>query len=263
MSGKMRQIPPIGFERMLQLGLRGLKMLPQTKLERLPRMADFALWATACETAIWPAGTFMAAYCRNRDDAIETVIEGDVVATTVRAMMLAQAGGGWTGTATVLLGALSDFAVESVTKSKAWPRTARTLSGRLRRVAPVLRKIGIDIAHTKEGRGAARARTITITATDTFLPELERVGNFASPPSPPSPPITNGNENNDLSGDPKWGRKTSGDAKSKSGDAKNSPRVRANPLKTNDVDDGDGGDANLPSQSGPQENRQERWRKRL
>jgi hypothetical protein len=36
---------------------KGLAMLPQTKLEKAPRMADFALWATACETALWPAGT--------------------------------------------------------------------------------------------------------------------------------------------------------------------------------------------------------------
>ena len=32
----------------------GLKRLPETRLEKLPRMADFALWATACETALWP-----------------------------------------------------------------------------------------------------------------------------------------------------------------------------------------------------------------
>ena len=37
---------------------RGLRRLAETRLERLPRMADFALWATACETALWPAGTF-------------------------------------------------------------------------------------------------------------------------------------------------------------------------------------------------------------
>src|SRR5262245_26216827 len=42
----------------------GLKMLPQTRLDKLPRMADFALWATACET--WPAGTFWTAFCGNR-----------------------------------------------------------------------------------------------------------------------------------------------------------------------------------------------------
>ena len=38
-------------------------------------MADFALWATACETALWPAGTFTRAYDANRKAAIEDVIE--------------------------------------------------------------------------------------------------------------------------------------------------------------------------------------------
>jgi hypothetical protein len=31
-------------------------------LERLPRMADFSLWAAACETAVWPAGTLARVY---------------------------------------------------------------------------------------------------------------------------------------------------------------------------------------------------------
>ena len=42
----------------------GLHMLPQVRLQRLPRMADFALWATACESAFRPTGTFEAAYSR-------------------------------------------------------------------------------------------------------------------------------------------------------------------------------------------------------
>ena len=45
--------------------VQGLRMLPDTKLERLPRMADFALWASACETAVWSTGTFWSAYCGN------------------------------------------------------------------------------------------------------------------------------------------------------------------------------------------------------
>ncbi len=45
----------------------GLRTLPETRLDRLPRMADFALWATACEGGIgWRAGTFMASYDGNR-----------------------------------------------------------------------------------------------------------------------------------------------------------------------------------------------------
>ena len=55
----------------------GLKRLPATRLEKLPRMADFALWATACETALWPAGTFSSAYSGNRDEAVEDVIDAD------------------------------------------------------------------------------------------------------------------------------------------------------------------------------------------
>jgi hypothetical protein len=39
----------------------GLRMLPETRLPKLPRMADFALWATACGTLLWPAGTFCSA----------------------------------------------------------------------------------------------------------------------------------------------------------------------------------------------------------
>ena len=53
----------------------------------LPRMADFALWATACETAFWPAGTFTRAYDANRKSAIEDVIETDPVAVCVRKLM--------------------------------------------------------------------------------------------------------------------------------------------------------------------------------
>ena len=135
-------------------------MLPDTTLERLPRMADFALWASACETAIWPAGTFWSAYCANRDEVVDNVIEADPVAAAVRAVMEARTG--WTGTARDLLGALAESAGERVAKSKTWPASPRALSGRLRQAATFLRKIGIEIDHVKEGR--ARTRIIHIKA---------------------------------------------------------------------------------------------------
>ena len=49
----------------------GLRDAARVRLDRLPRMADFALWAAACETALWPAGTFARAYAANRRAAIE------------------------------------------------------------------------------------------------------------------------------------------------------------------------------------------------
>ncbi len=77
--------PPVRFRRpegMLPLP----EPRPRVRLEWLPRMADFALWATACETALWPAG-FACAYDANRKAAIEDAIEADPVAAYVRELM--------------------------------------------------------------------------------------------------------------------------------------------------------------------------------
>ena len=60
-------------------------------------MADFAKWATACETAFWPSGTFMAAYNDNLLEVVDTVIEADLVGSTVR--QFAEEEAPWTGTA--------------------------------------------------------------------------------------------------------------------------------------------------------------------
>ena len=69
---------------LLDGAVQGLRKLPHIRLEKLPRMADFALWGSACETAFWPPGTFLRAYDANRRAAIDGVIEADPVATFVR-----------------------------------------------------------------------------------------------------------------------------------------------------------------------------------
>jgi hypothetical protein len=134
-------------------------------------MADFALWATACETALWPAGPFWSAYCGNRDEAVEGVMDADPIAAAVRAVMARLRE--WTGTASDLLGALAEAAGERVARSKAWPHRPRALAGRLR-------QIGIEVMFGREGR--ARTRTIRITAAPA-LPGPEQAG---APPSAPS-----------------------------------------------------------------------------
>ena len=83
--GGVRGRAPAHPRRAARRGGEGLARLPETQLDKLPRMADFALWATACETALWPAGTFWSAYCGNRDEAVEGVIDADPIAAAVRA----------------------------------------------------------------------------------------------------------------------------------------------------------------------------------
>jgi hypothetical protein len=64
-------------------------------------MADFALWATACESAFRPAGTLETAYANNRRDAIENMVDADSVAACVRELMSDR--GQWMGSASDLL----------------------------------------------------------------------------------------------------------------------------------------------------------------
>ncbi|QXM25479.1 hypothetical protein KO353_04425 [Elioraea tepida] len=151
----------------------GLAHLPDVGLSRLPRMADFAIWATACETALWPAGTFMAAYDRNRAAATETTIEGDAVAAAVRSLVDER--GNWKGTAAELLEALAPIAGERVVAAKTWPATPRAMAGRLRRAAPLLRSAGIDVGFERAAN-LSRARTIS-------LQRLEKAGALPSKPS--------------------------------------------------------------------------------
>jgi hypothetical protein len=221
----------------------GLKRLPDTHLDNLPRMADFALWATACETALWPAGTFVAAYAGNRDEAIDGVIEADPIGSAIRSMMNMRTE--WTGTASDLLGALDREVVEKVRKSKAWPSSARALSGRVRRAATFLRKIGIDIAFEREGR--ARTRTIRITRK----PEDASTKSSAPSASSAQFPKTPGNNGFD-----------DGNVRpvAPPPDANVGPThpgsVRSNHLQSNDLAAEDGADANPPTHSSA-------WRIRL
>ena len=218
----------------------GLAELPRTKLDKLPRMADFALWATACETALWPQGTFWSAYCGNRDDAVEGVIDADPIAAAVRAVMTMRTE--WTGTASDLLGALAEMVGERVAKSKTWPDSPRALAGRLRRAATFLRKIGIDIGFEREGR--ARTRMIRITTT----------GKPASPetqgpqPSASSIPPADQPKPNAGNGFVPPGLRTVGSLADGSTGGNGSP-VRTNPLNSNTETDADGADARLPRQS--------------
>jgi hypothetical protein len=125
--------------------------LPDVKLDRKPRMADFAVWATACGGALWPKGTFMAAYTGNIAEAVEIVLEGDQIATSLRRYLEDKAE--FSGTATDLLNALNGIVPETQRKEKGWPKRPNALSRALRRIAPPLRKVGIDITFEREGQG--------------------------------------------------------------------------------------------------------------
>jgi hypothetical protein len=145
---------------LLDAAVHGLQTLPSVRLTTLPRMADFALWATACGRALWAAGTFAHVYNANRKAAVESIIEADPVAICIRKLMAER--GNWAGTASDLLRAATDLADDNISKKSAgWPRNPGALAGRLRRAQTFLRMLGIEIAFSREGR--AGTRTIRIS----------------------------------------------------------------------------------------------------
>jgi len=243
---------------LLDAVVEGLRRLPETRLEKLPRMADFALWATACESALWPADTFWSAYCGNRDEAIEGVIEADPIAAAVRIVMATRTD--WTGTASDLLGALSQVVGERVAKSKTWPDGPRALGGRLRRAATFLRKIGIEISFGREGR--ARTRTILIATTANYTTP-ERAGPRPSASSAPSASAQNSNLVNGFAVSPLRPVVNLADGRADGNCRNGAPTVRTDPLINNTGTDADGTDANRLVQSAPEKTVTPGWRMRI
>jgi hypothetical protein len=116
-------------------------------------------------------------------------------------------------------------------KRKEWPSSPRALSGRVRRAAGTLRKVGIEVTFDREPGG--KRRTITIA-------NLSPPPQFVSQPSQPS-------QRNDVNG---LGRDANCDAKSEAAVCV-TPTVTANPLKSQACDGRDDRDAKIPTPTEP------------
>jgi len=212
------------------------------------------MWAAACETAFWPAGTFLAAYSGNRDAAVESVIDADPVAAAICTMMSRRTV--WTQTAAEILGALAHVVGERVANSKTWPANPRALAGRLRRAATFLRKKGIEIEFEREGR--ARTRIIRITNIANHpVPESRRTG----PSTTSAPMLKNSCGPVSAESDPRTVANGT-DGPSEANNLGNAPTVRNTTPTTNSETATDGADAISPPQSRPSERRPQPWRAR-
>jgi hypothetical protein len=143
----------------------GLGMRDRIQFARLPRMADFAKWAAACEAALWSPGTFRMAYDANRRRAVEDVVDADPVAAAVRTIMTKQTR--WAGTASDLM-ASAAAGQQFNGRIADWPKSSRALAGRLRRSQAFLRTLGVEIAFQREGRDGNRI--IRMTSRANFSP---------------------------------------------------------------------------------------------
>jgi hypothetical protein len=153
-----------------------LKRHADVRLSTLPRLADFAAWAVASEPGLGlEEGAFVAAYSANRATAHDLALEASAIAGAVRA--LAEIGP-WTGTAVDLLARLSGLADDITKKVKGWPSNPRALSSAVRRAAPNLRAVGVEVDFDREA-GGHRRRVIRIknveASTVPIVPDVQDV----------------------------------------------------------------------------------------
>jgi hypothetical protein len=132
-----------------------LANLSDIRLKTVPRLADFAYWVTASEP-VSKRGEFVRLYSENRSQTNELPLETPL-ADAIRKLSLP-----WQGTASELLSALEAFVGERTKKMKSWPASGRSVSNKLRSLAPNLRHIGISVEFWRD-TGKARSRFITLS----------------------------------------------------------------------------------------------------
>jgi putative DNA primase/helicase len=137
---------------------RALANVADVKLDRAPRLADFAQWITAAEPGLgWEAGTFLKAYWANRRDEMEANFEADAVAVAIWELVTKHRVERFEGTATQLLAELNDIVSDAVKRARFWPVDAARLGDRVSRATPVLKAKGCMVIKRHSGN-----RTITI-----------------------------------------------------------------------------------------------------
>jgi len=142
-------------------------MLPSVSLARKPRMADFAKILHAVDQVLGTAGLerYMAAQQAMAGEALT----GDQFVTAMAEKIADEPGATFTGTSKELLHLVSPTD-EKWRPPKGWPVTARSVTTKLNRQAPVMRKAGWVV--TNDG-GANHDNAVRWTIT----PPVEMAGN--------------------------------------------------------------------------------------
>jgi putative DNA primase/helicase len=162
---------------LLDVAAGALKALPGVNLSRLPRMADFARLVTAAEGTLgWEPGAFLKTYAANQGQAVVTTLEASLIPAPLRDLLHSVPDGRFEGRVSDLLTQLRDHVEERVSLDRAWPRDPIRLSGELRRLAPALRRGGIQVEFPKR---TGRSRRVVLY----LVPEEDGVSSSRMSPS--------------------------------------------------------------------------------
>jgi hypothetical protein len=154
-----------------------LRNRDQVNPDQLPRMADAVKCCIAMEPALTnEEGGFLAAYESKRAAIHNDTVENDPVALGV--IELISSKGEFEGTATDLLSAIKEIHKDGPEWiASTFPRQPNVLSGRLKRLVPVLRENFIDIEWNRADRRIISIREILHAEND--APRQARMVEYA------------------------------------------------------------------------------------
>lgn len=135
---------------LLDLVVKVLEKMPEVELAELPRMADFAEVLAAMDLAI--GTTSLTHYTKAQESVAEDIVDSDPFIVELAAKIKSS----WTGTGKTLYGLLVRPEGE-----KYWPK-ALGMSGKLRRIAPDLRKAGWIVEETERDLVSKRPKMWTL-----------------------------------------------------------------------------------------------------
>lgn len=153
-----------------------LRIYPSVKLEKYPRMADFAGYAFAVAEAMtgYSGDEFIKAYDAVEDRQVATALNASPTAQAAR--FLVSKTGGWQGTATDFLNftfndgrvATADDLniIQSIREQPTWCRNVSALGKSLNRAEATLKSLGIVLERGSDGSPIYRNGQRWITLTD-------------------------------------------------------------------------------------------------
>lgn len=167
------------FGGLLDLFVKTLAQLPRVRIINPPRMADFTRLGEAMMQAQGErAGTFDTLYKENRAESVSRALESSPVAVAVCEMVEKHKA----ISETVFLGTVKDL-LDRLSKehrhdSEGWPRSAKGLSGALKRQIPALATLGIIVELGRKVERINESRGIPITIKKSG--NVVNVGNMES-----------------------------------------------------------------------------------
>lgn len=173
---------PRALGALLDLAALAARELPRTPTPNV-RLADFARWAVAAEAGYAARGVFEQAFTDMRSDALHVALDNEPVYPLLARLVEK---GRFEGSAGELLERLN--ALRGDTRPpEAWPRTPHAMASWLKRLAPALRKVGVQVAPLpREGRQGKRGWQIEkVGGTN-----VSNVSNVSNPVQDANPRLT-------------------------------------------------------------------------